>query len=118
MCQRSPPAQAPQPQTPEDWEHQFKSLKGRYDRDSEDKRNMARQLQETQRLLASLSVAPRSPTRRGNEGSGVRFAAPPPPGRKITPQEVTEYGNELSGRGCAPRAGGDRAGSRASYQRA
>ena len=92
----APQPQAPQPQTPEDWEHQFKSLKGRYDRDSEDKRNMARQLQETQRLLASLSVAPSAaPVAGGGEGSGVRFAAPPPPGRKITPQEVTEYGNEL-----------------------
>jgi hypothetical protein len=92
--QAAPPA-APQPQTQEDWEHQFKSLKGRYDRDSEDKRNMSRQLQETQRLLASLSVAPSTPPNGAGEGSGVRFAAPPPPGRKITPQEVTEYGNEL-----------------------
>lgn len=93
----APSPQAPQPQTPEDWEHQFKSLKGRYDRDSEEKRSMARQLNETQRLLAQLSVAPPSPSGApsGGEGSGVRFAAPPPPGRKITQQEVTEYGNEL-----------------------
>ena len=34
--------------------------------------------------------------RRQGEGSGLRFnVAPPPPGRRVTPAEVAEYGQEL-----------------------
>lgn len=87
-----PPAPTPpQPQTQEDWEHQFKSLKGRYDRETEEKRRLNQQVIDMQRLMAQVAPSP-APV----EGSGVRFnVAPPPPGRKVTPKEVAEYGEEL-----------------------
>ena len=83
--------QPPQPQTQEDWEHQFRSLKGRYDRESEEKRRLNQQIVDMQRLMAQ--VQPPAPV---SEGSGVRFnVAPPPPGRRVTQKEVDEYGQEL-----------------------
>ena len=86
----APTPQAPQPQTTEDWEHQFKSLKGRYDRDAEEKRRLNQQIVDMQRLMAQVVPAPPS------EGSGVRFnVAPPPPGRRVTQKEVEEFGSEL-----------------------
>ena len=86
-----PTPQAPQPQTQEDWEHQFRSLKGRYDRDTEEKRRLQQQNLDLQRLMAQIS-----PPTPASEGSGVRFnAAPPPPGKRVTEKEVQEYGSEL-----------------------
>ena len=94
--QFTPPAapQAATPQNEADWEHQFKSLKGRFERDQEEKRRLQQTLIDQQRLLAQVgsppSVAPQG------EGSGLRFnVAPPPPGRRVTPAEVQEYGQEL-----------------------
>ena len=85
----APTPQAPQPQTAEDWEHQFRSLKGRYDRDAEEKRRLNQQIIDMQRLLAAGQPTP-------NEGSGVRFnVQPPPPGRRVTQKEVDEFGTEL-----------------------
>jgi len=91
-----PPApQAAQPQNEADWEHQFKSLKGRYERDQEEKRRLQQTLIDQQRLLAQVGGPP-TPTAPQGEGSGVRFnVAPPPPGRRVTPAEVQEYGQEL-----------------------
>jgi hypothetical protein len=87
-----PPAPTPPtPQTQEDWEHQFRSLKGRYDRDTEEKRRLQQQIVDMQRLMAQVQPTPNSQS----EGSGVRFnVAPPPPGRRVTPKEVQEYGEE------------------------
>ena len=94
---RTTPPPAPTPPTPQneaDWEHQFKSLKGRYEREQEDKRRLQQTLQDQQRLLAQVGP-PASPTPQG-EGSGLRFdVRPPPPGRRVTPAEVQEYGQEL-----------------------
>ena len=87
----TPPPQAPQPQTPDDWEHQFRSLKGRYDREQEDKRRLSQQVIDMQRLMAQVGVPSATP-----EGSGVRFnAAPPPPGKRVTQKEIEEFGPEL-----------------------
>lgn len=96
QSQPTPPAPTPpQPQTPEDWEHQFKSLKGRYERDQEDKRRMQDQLMQTQRLLASINTPP-MPQANSGDGSGVRFGGPvATPQRRVTPQEIQEYGAEL-----------------------
>jgi hypothetical protein len=93
--QFQPPAPTPpQPQNEADWEHQFKSLKGRYDRDQENTRRLQQTLLDQQRLLAQVGSPP--PNAPQGEGSGVRFnVAPPPPGRRVTPAEVTEYGAEL-----------------------
>jgi hypothetical protein len=92
--QFTPPA-APQPATPQneaDWEHQFKSLKGRYDRETEEKRRLQQTLIDQQRLLAQVGP-PAAPQ---GEGSGVRFnVAPPPPGRLVKQAEIQEYGAEL-----------------------
>jgi hypothetical protein len=92
----APPApQHATPQTPEDWEHQFKSLKGRYDREAEDKRRLQEQNVQQQRLLAQMNNGPLAQSAQG-EGSGVRFnIQPPPPGRRVTPQEIQEFGTEL-----------------------
>jgi hypothetical protein len=92
-----PPPPAPlQPATPQneaDWEHQFKSLKGRYDRDQENTRRLQQTLLDQQRLLAQVGTPSTLPQ---GEGSGVRFnVAPPPPGRFVKANEVQEYGQEL-----------------------
>jgi hypothetical protein len=86
-----PPAPTPpQPQNEADWEHQFRSLKGRFDREQEDKRRLNQQIVDMQRLMAQVTPPPAS------EGSGVRFdVRPPPPGRRVTQKEVDEYGQEL-----------------------
>ena len=95
--QPQPTPAAPQPVTPQnegDWEHQFKSLKGRYDREAEDKRRLQDQNMQQQRLLAQMNTAPTPGA--GGEGSGVRFnVAPPPPGKRVTAQEIQEFGPEL-----------------------
>jgi hypothetical protein len=94
--QFQPPAapQPPQPQNEADWEHQFKSLKGRYDRDQENNRRLQQTLLDQQRLLAQVGSPPPNPPQ--GEGSGLRFnVAPPPPGRFVKPNEVQEYGQEL-----------------------
>lgn len=87
-----PPPTPPTPQSEADWEHQFKSLKGRHDREVEEGRRLRQTLVDQQRLLAQVGP-PAAPQ---GEGSGVRFnVAPPPPGRRVTPAEVAEYGQEL-----------------------
>jgi len=99
--QQQPPAapQQQQPQTPQDWEHQFNSLKGRYDQETANNRNLSRQVTDMQRLLATLGTPPAMQQPQG-DGSGVRFSGPitgqqPQPQRRITQQEATEYGPEL-----------------------
>jgi hypothetical protein len=90
---QAPAPQPPQPQNEQDWEHQFKSLKGRYDRDQENTRRLQQTLLDQQRLLAQVGTPSTTPQA---EGSGVRFnVAPPPPGRFVKPNEVQEYGPEL-----------------------
>jgi hypothetical protein len=96
QSQFTPPAapQQAQPQNESDWEHQFKSLKGRYDRESEERRRLQQTLVDQQRLLAQIGSPP--PVAPQGEGSGVRFnVAPPPPGRHVKATEVQEYGVEL-----------------------
>ena len=89
----APPQQA-QPQNEADWEHQFKSLKGRYDREAEERRRLQQTLIDQQRLLAQIGSPP--PIAPQGEGSGVRFnVAPPPPGRLVKQNEIQEYGAEL-----------------------
>ena len=94
--QFTPPA-APQPVTPQneaDWEHQFKSLKGRYDREAEERRRLQQTLIDQQRLLAQVGSPP--PVAPQGEGSGLRFnVQPPPPGRLVKQAEIQEYGAEL-----------------------
>jgi len=90
--------QQPVPQTPQDWEHQFNSLRGRYDRTTEDNRRMAQQVSEMQRLLATMSSSGSPDAARQNppqqEGSGVRFSGPVATPR-VTAKERQEFGDEL-----------------------
>jgi hypothetical protein len=76
------------------WEHQFNSLKGRYDREQENNRRIARQLADMQHLVASMNSAPPQQQPQ-QQNSGVRFDAPASTPRYVTPQEVKEYGEEL-----------------------
>ena len=96
---RTTPPPAPTPPVPQgelDWEHQFKSLKGRYERDQEEKRRLQQTLIDQQRLLAQVGSPPPTTVTPQGEGSGLRFnVQPPPPGRRVTPAEVQEYGQEL-----------------------
>ena len=88
---RAAQPQPPQPQNEADWEHQFRSLKGRYDREAEEKRRLQQQNVDLQRLMAQVGPPPAA-----SEGSGVRFnTAPPPPGKRITQKEIDEFGPEL-----------------------
>jgi hypothetical protein len=105
---QAPPQPAPQPMpdapqvpqpSPADLEHQFNSLRGRYSKAEEDNRRMAAQIQDMQRLFASLQTAPVASVPQGGqgqEGSGVRFSGPITGGRRyIQPKEQAEYGDEL-----------------------
>lgn len=87
-------------ETPPDYEHQFHSLKGRYEREQENSRRMARQIADMQHLMASMNSAPPAPSTPTNQGSGaqnsgVRFDSSVATPRYVTPQEVQEYGEEL-----------------------
>jgi hypothetical protein len=93
------PSPSPSPSPPtenSDWEHQFQSLKGRYERETETNRRMARQIADMQHLMASLQTAPPAPTpSTPQSGSGVRFDSGVGQPRYVTPEEVKEYGEEL-----------------------
>ena len=81
------PPQPPEPTNPADWEHQFRSLRGRYEREIENNRRMAQQLTDTQKLLAQVNVQPAPPP------AELRFANSNQ--RRITDKERSEYGDEL-----------------------
>lgn len=96
----------PQPQNnePVDYEHQFRSLQGRYSKAEQDARRMAGQIQDMQRLIASMSAPPSTQQPQQGfqpppqEGSGVRFTGPitgRPPARRLTEKEIAEYGADL-----------------------
>lgn len=84
-----------------DYEHQFKSLQGRYSRAEQDNKRMAGQIQDMQRVLAAMNVPPQSqpPSQQPQQdGSGVRFTGPitgRPPARRLTEKEIAEYGADL-----------------------
>jgi hypothetical protein len=83
-----------------DWEHQFNSMKGRYERTEADNRRMAAQITDMQRLLSTLPTT-QSPSPRVPEGSGVQFTggvsgnAPRAPQRRLSQKEIEEYTPEL-----------------------
>lgn len=96
----SPPP--PPPATPagdEDWEQKFNSLRGRFEREQDHNKRMARQITDMQHLMATIGTAPASqPTTQPtpqSQNSGVRFDAPQGQPRYVTPEEVKEYGEEL-----------------------
>jgi len=96
-----------------DWEHQFKSMKGRYEAAEARIRNQASNISELQRLIAMGPVnappaptavpqsvpQPRSPSLNGaTPASGdVRFGGGQPftPPKFVTEKETQEYGQEL-----------------------
>lgn len=96
---RRPGAATPPPATPTeappDLEHQFQSMKGRYEREAENNRRITRQLADMQHLMAAMQAAPPQPQPTSQQGSGVTFGAGPGQPRYVTPEEVKEYGEEL-----------------------
>jgi hypothetical protein len=96
--QQQPQPQAQQQQETGDWEHQFKSLKGRYDRTEQDNKRLAGQIGDMQRLIAAISAppAPQPQAQQQQEGSGVRFSGPIT-GRpkRVTEKEISDYGSDL-----------------------
>lgn len=103
--QVSPPP-APQQATPQnegDWEHQFKSLKGRYDRETENTRRLQQTLQDQQRLLAQVGSPPAAPQ---GEGSGLRFDVKPPPRSKSYSRRSCRVWAGTYGRGGPSRRRG------------
>jgi hypothetical protein len=85
---------------PQDWEHQYNSLKGRHERAEAENKRMAQQINDMQRLFASMPTAPPPPRVPVQEGSGVRFSGPiagggGQPQRRITDKELDAYGQEM-----------------------
>lgn len=78
------PAPASEAPKPDDWEHRYKSLKGRFDRMESDNRTLQADLHQSRRDNAVLQ-AQVAPTRE------TQFEAK----RLITPEEETEYGEEF-----------------------
>lgn len=95
----NPPEVAPEGNADNpDWEHQFKSMQGRYEREQENARRMARQIADMQHLMATMNTAPPQPPSQQQpqqQGSGVRFESSVAQPRYVTEQEVQEYGQEL-----------------------
>lgn len=89
-----PSNQPPPSEGDPNWEHQFSSMKGRYEREQENSRRMARQIADMQHLMASMGSAAPAPQPQP-QNSGVRFEGGPAAPRYVTPQEVKEYGEEL-----------------------
>jgi hypothetical protein len=83
----------PQPPVePQDWQHQFNSMKGRYDRSEQDNKRLAGQINDMQRLIATMNTPqPQQP------GSDVRFPAPKnfQNVKRITDKEKSDYGDDL-----------------------
>lgn len=82
------------------WEHQFNSMRGRYERTETENRRMAGQIADMQRLLATMPVNQPSPMP-SQQGSGVQFTggisgnAPRQPQRRLSQKEIEEYTPEL-----------------------
>lgn len=83
----------PPPAEP-DLEHQFQSMKGRYEREQANNQRMARQIADMQHLMASMQSAPPI-SQPQQQGSGVKFEGGPATPRYVTADEVKEYGEEL-----------------------
>lgn len=107
-----PPQHDSPPAEDENWEHQFKSIKGRYDAAEARNRNQSQQISELQRLLAmgTMNAPPapavpqgQPPLRPSPNGSApassgdVRFGGGQPftPPKFVTEKETQEYGQEL-----------------------
>jgi hypothetical protein len=90
-----PPPIAAETEAPKDLEHQFNSLKGRYEREQENTKRLSRQIADMQHLMASINSTPAPAATPQNQGSDVRFSSSIAQPRYVTPQEAKEYGDEL-----------------------
>lgn len=93
-------AEAQNNNQPPDWEHQYNSIKGRYDRTEQENKRLAGQIGDMQRLIAAMNTPQQQPQQQQpqQEGSGVRFTGPitgRPPPRRVTEKEIQEYGADL-----------------------
>lgn len=80
-----PPAQQLQPPPqPDDWEHRYRSMAGRYDRAQDSIRQMAEQITNLQNVLATVSSQPSEPVPRELRAESL-----------LSQEEVSEYGSEF-----------------------
>lgn len=81
----TPPLEAPAaPTAPQDWEHAFKSMKGRYESSQNNIRSMSDQMQQLQRDIATLQANPAVIAPHELTAASL-----------LTPEETNEYGAEF-----------------------
>jgi hypothetical protein len=94
---------------PQDWQHQFNSMKGRFDQKDQENRRLAGQIQDMQRVIASMNVVQpqqhqQHQQQNNGNGSGVRFEGDVagtnrrqqfPQPKRVTEKEIADYGNDL-----------------------
>ena len=68
-----------------DWEHRYNSMRGRFEREQNETRRLAGEIQNLHRLMAELQAAPRPAS------ADVRFE------KLVTPEEENDYGSEFLG---------------------
>lgn len=88
----APPTASPLPPTPvapplppvDNFEHKYNSLKGRFDQQETQLRQMVESHASMQRLIATMNAAPQNPA-----------PSPPPNLTGLTPKEIEDYGQEM-----------------------
>ncbi len=80
---KAAPKEAPKS---DDWEHRYNSMKGRYEREQTEKRQLAAEISNLHRLIAELQAAPTP-----SANSDTQFE------RLVTPEEENDYGKEFLG---------------------
>lgn len=68
------------------WEHRYKSMKGRYDRASDQLRNLSEQVASLQNVIATMRATSTAPSSDEAEAAIERL---------ITPEEESDYGSEF-----------------------
>ena len=85
------PASAPagEQQSPPNWEHQFRSMKGRHDKAQDEIRRMGEQITNLQNVLATVQSMPTQASTPSHTPKELRAES------LLTPQEVQDYGEEF-----------------------
>lgn len=93
----APPAPpAPAATAPDDWEHRYSSMKGRFEQADKRNRELAQEISRLHGLLATLSTSPTHTPARPNGSTPPATEATPADVRfRITPEEEQEYGKDF-----------------------
>ena len=83
-ARREPPAPKPQANDDESWQSRYNSMKGRFDRQGDQIKNLTDQIQAQQRVIDQLSMQPRPQAQVASEVK-----------RLLTEDEVNEFGPEF-----------------------